>query len=130
MTAPEVVGSVLLISGALLAVLAGIGLLRLPDVAARLQGATKLQVTGFVLLAAGAAPLVPSLGEALKLIPVVLFQLVTAPVLAQLIGRAAHRAAVDDEDLVLRDDLRAVGPDAPQDADDAPAGQEAPTGPA
>lgn len=38
MTVPELVGSVLLISGALLAVLTGVALLRLPDVAARLQG--------------------------------------------------------------------------------------------
>lgn len=87
-------------------------------------------MTGFVLLAAGATPFVPSPGEALKLIPVVLFQLVTAPVLAQLVGRAAHRAHVGDEGLILRDDLRAAGRGGPQDADDAPAGQEAPTDPA
>lgn len=103
MTATEIVASVLLVSGGLLAVLAAVGLVRLPDVAARLQAATKVQVLGLVLLAAGTAVLVPA-AEALKLGLVVLFQLATAPVLAQLVGRAAHRAGVGEP--LARDALR------------------------
>jgi multicomponent Na+:H+ antiporter subunit G len=103
-TGTEVAAAVLLLAGALLAVLAALGVLRLPDVGARLQAATKLQVTGLVVLSAGAALLVP-LADALKLALVVLFQMATAPVVAQLVGRAAHRAGVGEP--LVRDDLRA-----------------------
>jgi multicomponent Na+:H+ antiporter subunit G len=106
MSAIEVIASALLLTGALLAVLAALGLLRLPDVGARLQAATKLQVLGLVVLASGAALLAPGPGEALMLALVVLFQSVTAPVLAQLLGRAAHRAGTGEPRLLVRDELR------------------------
>ncbi|GAB3344751.1 monovalent cation/H(+) antiporter subunit G [Modestobacter lapidis] len=111
MTGTEIAASVLLLGGALLAVLAGVGMVRLPDVGSRLQAATKLQVIGLVVLAAGAALLVP-VSEVLKLALVVLFQLATAPVLAQLVAREAHRAGVGKP--LVRDELRnGEGPGAP-----------------
>lgn len=103
MSALEIAASVLLLTGALLAVLAAVGLLRLPDVGARLQAATKLQVLGLVLLGGGAA-LLSTAADALKVLLVVLFQAATAPVLAQLVGRAAHRARAGEP--LVRDDLR------------------------
>jgi multicomponent Na+:H+ antiporter subunit G len=106
MNAVEVIASALLLTGALLAVLAALGLVRLPDVGARLQAATKLQVLGLAVLAAGAALLSSGVGESLMLILVVLFQAATAPVLAQLLGRAAHRAGTGDPGLLVRDELR------------------------
>ncbi|MGX5654700.1 monovalent cation/H(+) antiporter subunit G [Geodermatophilus nigrescens] len=102
MSPGEVIASVLLLTGALLAVLAALGLLRLPDVGARLQAASILQGPGLALLAAGAAVLAPG-ADAWKLVLAVLFQLATAPVLAHLIGRAAHRAGVGRS--LVRDDL-------------------------
>ncbi|SFE83862.1 cation:proton antiporter [Blastococcus tunisiensis] len=105
MSAVEIAASVLLLSGSLLAVLAAVGLLRLPDVASRLQAATKLQVLGLVLLGGGAA-LLGTAADALKVLLVVLFQAATAPVLAQLVGRAAHRARIGDA--LVRDDLQAA----------------------
>ncbi|WNV73743.1 monovalent cation/H(+) antiporter subunit G [Geodermatophilus sp. DSM 44513] len=106
MTGQEVLASVLLLGGALLAVLAALGLLRLPDVGARLQAATLLQLPGLVALVAGAAVLVPT-ADSWKLVLVVAFQAVTAPVLSHLIGRAAHRAGVGEP--LVRDELGARG---------------------
>lgn len=90
-TVAHVLAAVALLSGGLLAVVAGLGLLRLPDVASRLQAATKPQTLGLVLVSAGVAPFLEGAGVwALAL--VVLFQFATAPISAQLAGRAAYRS--------------------------------------
>jgi multicomponent Na+:H+ antiporter subunit G len=111
----ETVASVLLLAGALQCLLGAIGLLRLPSLLGRLQAATKPQTLGLLLVLAGTALLVP-LVDAATLVLVALFQLITAPVLSQLVGRSAYRSgAVQPEILVadeLADRLRADG-DAP-----------------
>ncbi|MFY1671485.1 monovalent cation/H(+) antiporter subunit G [Plantactinospora sp. WMMB334] len=96
----ELLAAAALVAGGILAVLAGLGLIRLPDVAARLQAATKPQVVGLALICAGAAPRIGGT-EALALVVVVLFQLVTAPVLAQLVGRSAYRSGVTHQALLV-----------------------------
>lgn len=111
----EIIASVLLLAGALQCLLGAIGLLRLPSLLGRLQAATKPQTLGLLLILAGTALLVP-LVDAATLVLVALFQLITAPVLSQLVGRSAYRSeAVQPEILVadeLADRLRADG-DAP-----------------
>lgn len=106
-TAVHVAAAVALLGGGVLAVVAGLGLVRLPDVAARLQAATKTQALGLVLICAGVAPLIGG-GEALTLVLVALFQLATAPIAAQLVGRAAHRSGADRDTLVA-DEIRDRG---------------------
>lgn len=100
MTVVEIVASVALLSGGLLAVLAGLGLVRLPDVGARLQAATKPQVLGVVLICLGAGLVLGGSG-AVALALVALFQLATAPVVAQLVGRSAHRAGQGRDQLIV-----------------------------
>lgn len=108
----DVVAAVLLIAGALQCLVGAVGLVRLPTLLGRLQAATKPQTLGLLLILAGTALLVPP-GSAAPLVLVVLFQLITAPVLSQLVGRSAYRsAAVQPEVLVvdeLADRLRADG---------------------
>lgn len=101
-------GSLMLL-GSLLAVLAGIGLVRFPDALSRLQAATKLQVPGLVLVLVGAALVAGSTGRVALLLLVVLFQLVTVPVLGQVVGRAAYRTGELRSDLVARDEPRPPG---------------------
>lgn len=111
----DVLASVLLLTGALQCLLGAIGLLRLPSLLGRLQAATKPQTLGLLLVLAGTALLVPP-ADAATLVLVAVFQLMTAPVLSQLVGRSAYRSgAVQPEILVvdeLADRLRADG-DAP-----------------
>ncbi len=111
----EIVASVLLLTGALQCLLGAVGLLRLPSLLGRLQAATKPQTLGLLLILAGTALLVPP-ADAATLVLVAVFQLMTAPVLSQLVGRSAYRSgAVQPEILVvdeLADRLRADG-DAP-----------------
>ncbi|WP_129663763.1 monovalent cation/H(+) antiporter subunit G [Phytoactinopolyspora endophytica] len=106
MTFAEIVSSVFLLTGALFSVFGAFGLVRFPDVGGRLQAATKLQVPGLLLVLAGVGVLLAGTEEAFQLLIVALFQIVTAPVLAQLVGRAAYRSGDIRDDLMVADDLQ------------------------
>ena len=91
MSAVDVVAAVLMLIGAASCLLGAIGLVRLPDLPARLQAATKPQTLGLALVVVGTALRV-ELASAVTLGLVVLFQVITAPVVSQIVGRAAYRA--------------------------------------
>jgi len=101
----DVVGTGCMLAGALLCLLAGIGLLRLPDVLSRMHAATKPQSLGLLLVLIGAGLWLRSPIDLCTLLLVGLFQLLTSPVAAHMVGRAAYRTGrLDREDLV-RDEL-------------------------
>lgn len=104
MNALEVASAVLLLAGGVFALLGGIGLVRFPDVLARLQAATKPQTVGIVIILVGAALQVEPSAVA-PLILVGLFQLVTTPVVAQTIGRVAYRAGAVRTEGLTTDEL-------------------------
>ncbi|MFC5065386.1 monovalent cation/H(+) antiporter subunit G [Actinomycetospora atypica] len=108
----DLIGAVLLLLGALLALAAAIGLLRLPDVLSRMHAATKPQTTGLVLVVIGSALLLRTSVDVWMLVLVAAFQLITAPVTAHLVGRLAYRSGGVREDLLHRDELaeRTDGP--------------------
>lgn len=83
-------------------VAAGVGLLRFPDVLSRLHAATKPQVFGLLLIIAAIALEQRSFSTLFALLPIFVFQSLTAPIAAHMVGRAAYRAGeLDDESLVL-----------------------------
>jgi multicomponent Na+:H+ antiporter subunit G len=90
----RIAGHVLMALGAGLLLLAAVGLLRLPDVFARMHAATKAASLGLACVLAGTAVLMPTPGTVAKVVLAILFQLATAPVAAHVIGRAAYRAGV------------------------------------
>lgn len=110
----EVVASVLIVAGSLLALLAAIGLHRFDDVFARMHAATKPATLGLLLVLVGAALVLPIPGGVAKLLLVVLLQFTTAPVAAHLVARAALRTGrelspdtiLDDESSQLVADYR------------------------
>lgn len=87
----EVIASVLLVAGSLLALLAAIGLQRFDDVFARMHSATKPATLGLMAILSGAALVLPIPGAVAKLFLVILLQFITAPIAAHLVGRAAFR---------------------------------------
>lgn len=99
------VGGVLLLGGALLSLVAGIGLVRFPDTLDRMHAATKPQVLGVLLLLAGLALRLRTGSDLGMLVLVAIFQLSTAPVAAQMIGRAAYRSGRVDRSLLDVDEL-------------------------
>jgi multicomponent Na+:H+ antiporter subunit G len=100
----DIISAVLLLVGAVFCVLGGIGLVRLADLPARLQAATKPQTLGLLLILAGTALRV-ELESAVTLVLVGLFQVITAPVISQLLGRSAYRVGTVRRDLLVTDEL-------------------------
>lgn len=119
MTAADVVAQALLLVGAVLALAAGIGLVRFRDALARLHAGTKPQVLGLLCVLAAIAigngrwDLVPAL------LPVLVLQLVTIPVSGHMIARAAYRTGNYRADLLTSDELApAVEEASRRDAED------------
>ncbi|MFC4066355.1 monovalent cation/H(+) antiporter subunit G [Actinoplanes subglobosus] len=101
----DAVAGVCLLGGALLSLAAGVGLLRFPDLLSRMHAATKPQVLGLLLILAGTAIRLGTAVDITTLVLVGVFQLVTAPVAAHMVGRTAYRARLFRRDLLLADEL-------------------------
>ncbi|CAL9416396.1 monovalent cation/H(+) antiporter subunit G [Streptomyces albus] len=98
----DVAGACFMLAGALLCVVAGIGLVRLPDVLTRMHAATKPQSFGLLLVLIGSGLWLRSAVDLGILLLVGLFQLTTSPVAAHMVGRAAYRTGrLDREDIVV-----------------------------
>lgn len=104
-TVLDVAAAVLLIFGGVLSVAAGVGLLRFPDALSRLHAGTKPQVLGLICVVLAIALSARSWPVLLLLAPVVLFQVLTAPAAAHMVGRAGYRTSNHDEDLLVVDEL-------------------------
>ncbi|WP_269076561.1 monovalent cation/H(+) antiporter subunit G [Arthrobacter antioxidans] len=101
----DVIVSILLIGGALMSLAAGIGLARFPDLLSRMHAATKPQVLGLLLFLLALAVEF----ESWVLVPVLvlcwIFQLLTSPVSAHMVGRAGYRTRHLRRDLLTLDEL-------------------------
>ncbi|MFF2085216.1 monovalent cation/H(+) antiporter subunit G [Nocardia sp. NPDC058176] len=91
MSAWEWLSGILIISGAALAFTAAIGIVRFPDTLTRMHAATKPQVVGIVLILAGTGIDLRHDVNVWMLVLTGLFTIITAPVIAHLIGRTAYR---------------------------------------
>jgi multicomponent Na+:H+ antiporter subunit G len=76
--------------GAIAILLASIGLLRMPDLYLRLSVTTKAATLGLGLILLGAAFWFQNVGVTSRVIAIIFFITLTAPVSAQLIARAAY----------------------------------------
>ena len=90
---------------AVLSVAAGVGLLRFPDALSRLHAATKPQIFGLLLVIAAIALDQRSVPTLLALVPVFVFQSLTAPIAAHMVGRAAYRTGQLDTETLVVDEL-------------------------
>jgi multicomponent Na+:H+ antiporter subunit G len=82
------IGSILVLLGAIFHFSAGLGMLRMPDAYTRMQAGTKASTLGNTLVLAGLAFHHPS--WSLKLLIIVYFVLMTNPVSSHALARAAH----------------------------------------
>ena len=104
-TVADVASAVCLLGGAFLAFAAGVGVLRFPDLLARMHAGTKPQVLGLILVLIGLALRLRSGGAVWALVLVVVFQMLTAPVAAHMVGRAGYRTGKVRNDLLVVDEL-------------------------
>ncbi|MGV8881820.1 MAG: monovalent cation/H(+) antiporter subunit G [Rhodoglobus sp.] len=99
---------VFLIFGAFLSVAAGVGLVRFPDALSRLHAATKPQILGLIFVLAAIALGERSWSTLLVLAPVLVFQMLTAPISAHMVGRAGYRHGNFRKDIMHTDELEEV----------------------
>jgi multicomponent Na+:H+ antiporter subunit G len=86
--------AVLWMTGAAFALLAAIGVLRMPDVFTRMQASTKASTLGLGCLLLGAALQWGEVASFVRLSSIGAFILLTTPVAAHVIARASYLAAV------------------------------------
>ncbi|NLU76637.1 monovalent cation/H(+) antiporter subunit G [Streptomyces sp. HNM0575] len=106
--AADIAAMACMMAGAVLCLLAGIGLVRLPDVLTRMHAATKPQVLGLLFVLVGAGLRLRSAADLGTLLLVGIFQLLTVPVAAHMVGRAAYRTGRTDREHLVVDELAAA----------------------
>ncbi len=104
----DVLSAVFMIVGATMSLGAAIGLLRFPDLLSRMHAATKPQVLGLFLLLASIGLQVRTWWVWPVLLVAWIFQLLTAPVSAHMVGRAGYRTKHLHRELLSSDELEAV----------------------
>lgn len=107
-TLVDVIVAVHLLGASALALLAAVGLQRFDSVFARIHPATKAITLGVVFAAVGAALVMDSPADALKLLLAAALQLVTAPIAAHMVARASYRAGTEVSPRMRVDELAAV----------------------
>lgn len=103
MTPSDYVTVALIALGAFFATLAGVGIIRMPDLYTRMQSATKAGTLGVACLAAAAATHFRTNSVIIEASLVILFLFATAPIASHLIARAAYVAGTPLWDRTSRD---------------------------
>lgn len=98
----DIVAAICLLLGAGFAVVAGLGVLNLSDALNRMHASTKAGTLGTILTLSGASIVLADGAVTARSIATILFLLLTAPIAAQMIGRATMQIqqlrAHDQED--------------------------------
>ena len=90
----DIVTAFLWLAGSAFALLAALGVLRMPDVFTRLQASTKASTLGLGCLLIGSALQLGDFGTFIRVISIGAFILLTTPVAGLVIARAAYFAEV------------------------------------
>ncbi len=105
----EIVTAFFVLAGGLFALAAALGVLRLPDVLIRMHASTKAGTLGCGLILVAVAVHFGDVGTIARAIAAIVFLLLTAPVAAHMIGRAAYRTGVRLWQGTVIDDLAETG---------------------
>lgn len=101
----DVASAILLLAGSVFALIAAIGVVRLPDLLSRMHAATKPQVIGLMLVVMGLALRLRDPSVLGMLLLVVLMQMGTSLVSSHMVARASFRAGHLRRDLLVVDEL-------------------------
>jgi multicomponent Na+:H+ antiporter subunit G len=116
----------LAILGAAFILLAAVGILRMPDLYLRISVTTKAATLGTGLILTSVAFHFGDTGISSRVVAIILFTLLTAPVAAHLIGKASYFTGIPIWDKSVVDDLKGrYRPDADgPDSGPEPVGEE------
>src|SRR5688500_11982052 len=90
----DLLTAVLWVAGSAFALLAAVGVLRMPDLFTRMQASTKAATLGLGCLLAGLALCLPELSVVIRAATIAGFVMLTSPVAAHVIARAAYLTGV------------------------------------
>ena len=90
----DVVIAIVWLSGSAFALLAAIGVLRMPDVFTRMQASTKASTLGLGCLLVGAALHIGDFGSLIRVASIGAFVFLTTPVAGHVIARASYIAEI------------------------------------
>lgn len=107
----DLVIAFLLLSGGFFVLVAAIGILRLPDLMMRMHASTKAGTLGAGLILAATAFAFDDISVLTRVIATIIFLLLTAPIAAHLIGRAAYYVGIDLWEGNIADELNKNGSD-------------------
>ncbi len=93
--ATELLAATALVLGGAMCFVAALGLIRMPDVYIRMHASTKAGTLGVLLIVLALVFIGADAGIVSKGLAVFAFVLLTAPIGAHLIGRAAYRAGLE-----------------------------------
>ena len=102
----EIIRTFLLLVGAGFLLLGAIGIIRMPDLYARIQAATKAATLGVGCIVLALAVHFSDLGITVRALLVIAFFFLTSPVAAHVIGRAAYFVGVPLWEGTIVDQLR------------------------
>ncbi|GAA0587074.1 monovalent cation/H(+) antiporter subunit G [Caenispirillum bisanense] len=126
-TLSDVVVAFLLLSGGFFSLVAALGVVRLPDVFIRMHASTKAGTLGGGLIMAAVAVELWDAGVTARVIAIIAFLLLTAPIAAHIIGRAAYRIGVPLWEASVVDEWR--GREDPAPPEELDTGPQRPTQP-
>lgn len=104
-TVMDGLSAVLLLAGCVFALIAAIGVVRLPDLLSRMHAATKPQVIGLMLVVTGLALRLRDPSVLAMLFFVVVLQMGTSVVSSHMVARANYRTGRLREELLVVDEL-------------------------
>jgi multicomponent Na+:H+ antiporter subunit G len=101
----EIITICLLLTGTSFSLLAGVGMVRMPDLFTRMQASTKSATLGVACILLAEAVYFGGLSVIIRSLLVVLFLFMTAPIAAHMISRAAYARQVPLWKNSVHDDL-------------------------
>lgn len=93
----EIIIAAFFLIGGFFALIAAIGILRLPDVLTRMHASTKAGTLGSSLILIGGAIFYGETEVTVRVLAIILFLMLTAPIGAHMLGRAAARDDKTDD---------------------------------
>lgn len=102
----ELIVTVFLLVGSILMLLAAIGALRMPDLPMRMHATTKAGALGSGLIMLAVAVMFADTAVSARVLAIIVFIMLTAPVAAHVIARAGYFVGVPLWEKILRDDLK------------------------
>lgn len=102
----ELLSGIFIITGSVFVLLSSIGLVKMPDLYTRMSVTTKASTLGAGLVLIGTALYFGTIGIASRAFIIIVFLLITAPIAAHMIARAAYFDGVPLWKETWKDDLK------------------------